>query len=308
VARLMGWTEKAGELVSIVIPAYNRSKYIERAVKSILNQTYENFEVIIVDDHSSDNTLEIANALVANDQRITVLRHDRNMGAQAARNSGIKAAKGSWIAFLDSDDEWLADSLTERYKAAIEQVAQVVHSECYVVRHPENIRKPFGVPPLSGRVFDKLLDKPGPIFPALLVRKAALESIGYLDEEIPSFQEWDTSIRLAAHYSFAFVPQPTFIYHCHSDETISKDRHREALGYEIIIRNHKEAIRNMLGRKGIGRHYEAIGNLYRNAGKMGTSRSFFMKALIYRPWRLFAVPYLRNVMKTFQPATNLDAL
>ncbi|HVO67349.1 MAG TPA: hypothetical protein VMT12_12785, partial [Syntrophales bacterium] len=117
-----------------------------------------------------------------------------------------------------------------------------------------------------------------------------------------------TSIRLAQHFPFAFVPQPTFVYHCHGDDTISKDRYREALGYERIVEKHKEAIRRTLGRKGIGRHYEAIGNLYRNAGKMGTSRSFFMKALIYRPWRLFAVPYLRNVMKTFQPATNLDAL
>ena len=289
------------DLVSVVIPAFNRSAYIGRAVKSVVEQTYAELEVIVVDDCSTDNTVEVVSALADSDRRIALLRHDNNKGAQAARNTGIKAAKGAWIAFLDSDDEWLIDSLAARYKVAMEQNVQVVHSECYVVRYPETSRKLFGVPAISGTVLDKLLGSPGPVFPGLLAKKTALEDIGYLDEEILSFQEWDTSIRLAEHFSFGFVPQPTFVYHCHGDEAISKDRRREALGYERIVEKHKESVRARLGREGMARHYEVIGSFYRNAGEMRTARNFFLKALRHKPWGPFLLWRLKNVIVTFLP-------
>lgn len=100
--------------VSIIIPTYNRAHLIERAIESVLHQTYQDFELIIIDDGSTDNTDDIINKFQKKDDRIIYLKHDRNKGGSAARNTGIKASRGEYIAFLDSDDEWLPEKLEKQ--------------------------------------------------------------------------------------------------------------------------------------------------------------------------------------------------
>jgi len=89
--------------VSVIIPTYNRAHTIGRAIKSVLNQTYQDFEIIVVDDGSTDNTEEVVKSF--RDKRIRYIQHKKNKGAAAARNTGIKSAKGKYIAFQDSDDD-----------------------------------------------------------------------------------------------------------------------------------------------------------------------------------------------------------
>jgi GT2 family glycosyltransferase len=116
--------------------------------------------------------------------------------------------------FLDSDDEWLHDSLALRLQLAEKGRLPVVHSECYVANQGSTELRRFGLP---------LLRKPGTVFPSLLVLKECFQRIGYLDETFLSYQEWDTSIRLAKYYWFGFVPEPNFFYDCRYTEAISKD-------------------------------------------------------------------------------------
>ena len=96
--------------VSVIIPTYNYGRFIERAVNSVLSQSYQDYEIIIIDDGSTDDT---KNRVVVkyHDERIIYIRHDMNRGPSAARNTGIKSSKGEFIAFLDSDDEWEPDKL-----------------------------------------------------------------------------------------------------------------------------------------------------------------------------------------------------
>ena len=107
-------TEKTPK-VSVIIPTYNRAHLVGRAIRSVLNQTYQDFEIIVVDDGSTDNTEEVVKSF--NDPRIRYIRHEENKGAAAARNTGIKAAKGKFIAFQDSDDEWLPKKLEKQMEA-----------------------------------------------------------------------------------------------------------------------------------------------------------------------------------------------
>lgn len=100
--------------VSIVMPAYNAGHYIEAAVRSVLNQTYTDFELIVVDDGSTDSTEEIVRRLSGADTRIVLLRNEKNSGVSASRNAGVARAKGEWIAFLDSDDLWREDKLEKQ--------------------------------------------------------------------------------------------------------------------------------------------------------------------------------------------------
>jgi glycosyltransferase involved in cell wall biosynthesis len=224
-------------LVSVVIPAYNRADKIEASIKSVQAQTYPHWEIIISDDGSKDNTKEVVDGLIAKDNRIRLITHQPNRGAQAARNAGIKASKGDWIAFLDSDDQWLPDSLERRLRIAQKENVPVVHSNAYII-HSNNKKELQKVPALSGQVYKDVLRGEGPMFPCLLVKKEALERIGYLDESIPSYQEWDTAIRLAKIFPFGFEPEPTFIYDYRTENAISRDSARAGRGYEKIVFKH----------------------------------------------------------------------
>jgi glycosyltransferase involved in cell wall biosynthesis len=104
--------ENSSIAVSVVIPTYNRASLLGRAIKSVLEQTYQDFEIIVVDDASTDNTEEVVRNL--RDRRIRYLRHEKNRGGSAARNTGIRAAWGQYIAFQDSDDEWLPEKLKKQ--------------------------------------------------------------------------------------------------------------------------------------------------------------------------------------------------
>lgn len=271
-------------LVSVVIPAYNREKYIARAIRSIQLQGVSGIEIIVVDDCSQDGTMQAVLKCADTDPRIRLISLDKKKGAQAARNTAIRNARGQWIAFLDSDDEWLPDSLSNRLSVAKEQNVEVVHSACYKKQEPNPELKPFYVPPFAGEVYRDLLRRFGPMFQGLLVKKTALERIGLLDEAIISYQEWDTSIRLARHYTFGFVETPTFIYYSHGGETISKDGLREAQGYEQVFNKHKDDIFRFLCRKDLALHYRLIAKLYERAGKTNEARKFLLLALFKWPF------------------------
>ena len=100
------------ELVSVIMPSYNTARFIKEAIESVLNQTYQNFEIIIVDDCSTDNTDEVIAAIT--DERIKYIKNQKNSGAAISRNRALREARGKWIAFLDSDDVWLPEKLEKQ--------------------------------------------------------------------------------------------------------------------------------------------------------------------------------------------------
>jgi glycosyltransferase involved in cell wall biosynthesis len=224
-------------LVTVVVPSFNRASRIEGALRSIQRQTFALWEAVVVDDGSVDNTADKVAQFAGEDSRIRLIRHPHNRGAQAARNTGIDAARTKWIAFLDSDDEWMPESLELRLDAAQRNRVQVIHTGAYVIR--ENADKSlYEVPAIQGWIYTQLLKRPGPMFQGLLVAKEAFAKIGGLDERIVALQEWETTIRLAKHYSFGFVAAPTFVWDCRGGDTITKDRRRDAMGYEQVVRKH----------------------------------------------------------------------
>lgn len=272
------------ELVSIIVPVYNRASKIERALRSIEAQTYPHWEVIVIDDGSTDGTPEVVKRIAEKDRRIRLIRHECNRGAQAARNTGIRAAKGEWIAFLDSDDEWLPHSLKVRLEEARRRNVKVVHSDCYVIKEDGSL-KLYGIPPLAGWIYREVLARPGPMFPSLLVHNTALRRIGLLDERIIAYQEWDTAIRLAKYYPFSFIPEPTFIYDCRGTDTISRDTLKNAIGYEQVIRKHLWSILRNLGPRALSNHYFAAAFRYRKAGHRFDALRCEIIAWLYWPLR-----------------------
>ena len=248
-------------LITVVVPAYNRATTITDCVRSVQAQPYTKWELIVVDDGSSDGTPQVVAKLAQDDPRIRLIQQPRNGGAQAARNAGIRAATGTWVAFLDSDDQYLPDSLGRRMNLAKKENVCVVHSECYVLG-PDGTKKIYHVPPISGNAYPTLLSHEGPVYPGILVTKEALQRIDFLDEHILAFQEWDTSIRLAKYYPFAFEKNPTFIYDCRHADAMSKDLLRGGRGYEQVFRKHFFAILRHVGPRGLTYHYQVAERWY----------------------------------------------
>lgn len=284
------------------MPAYNRAGTVAAALESVRAQTYPHWEAIVVDDGSTDRTVDVVAEMARKDSRIRLLRQDRNHGAQAARNTGIRAARGEWIGFLDSDDQYLPDSIERRLRIAEEANASVVHSECYV-REQGTEPRLYNVSPVKGPSYGRLLEGEGPVFPALFVTRHALERIGYLDENILAFQEWDTSIRLAKHYEFAFEPEPTFVYDLRGSDSMSKDWLRGAAGYSQIVRKHLVAMLRYGGPGVISSHYQTAARWYTNGGDLAAARRCEQRA---GRWAALDRPYsiVRRFRRVLRRATS----
>lgn len=242
--------------ISVVIPVYNRSKTIRYCLDSVLNQTLSPLEVLVVDDCSTDTTKEIVKSYI--DHRVRCIELEKNSGAQAARNRGILEARGIWIAFQDSDDEWLPDKLEKQVAvlAAINfNTLTAIHTNCTCFDYKLDKKIFWDLPRIHGEsVLSKLLTSPGPMFQGLLVSKIALKKIGLLDESVPSYQEWDTSISLSRECHFIHVVEPLFVYHLHNGETISKNKKRDIEGYQYVIDKYREEILEHCGVKVFNAH------------------------------------------------------
>jgi len=227
-------------MISAVIPTYNRAEFIQKSILSAKNQSIKVTEIIIVDDGSTDQTREVADRF-KNDRSIQFIFLNENRGAQAARNAGIHAATSEWIAFLDSDDEWMPDRLENALKVAERTNAGVIYSN-YIQRFTEDGQEQELVmnPCIcEGNVTDRILAKSFVSFPGLLVKRDLLSTIGYLDESIVAWQEWETAIRLSLITDFAYVGIPAFYWNWHPGETISKSQVRDAVGVLQILVKHK---------------------------------------------------------------------
>ncbi len=229
--------------ISVVIPAKNRAHTLPRCLDSVLDQTLPAHETIVVDDSSDDNTRAVVEGYAQRGVRLARLETGR--GAQAARNHGIRIATGDWIAFQDSDDVWLPHKL-ERQVHALSKCAshsnKAVHCDGLKRNLSEDSVSKINIGLFEGHCYAKLLLESGPMFPGLLVSKIDLEAIGLLDENCPSYQEWETAIRLASVCEFVHVREPLFEWTWHSGETISKDLRRDVRGFHYVIEKHRQEI------------------------------------------------------------------
>jgi glycosyltransferase involved in cell wall biosynthesis len=244
--------------VTVVIPTYNRVRFVGRAIRSALAQTYSDIEVVVVDDGSTDDTQTQIESLAQADERVRYLRHEANRGAQAARNTGIRAARGRYIALLDSDDEWLPNKLATQM-AVFEQGPSnlgVVHCG-YRTKHADGQLPQDKCFALRGNIYRELLASYG-LGPTsiLVVKKEHLERAGLFNEQVRAWQEWDMCIRLARHCEFDYVPRSLVVYHLHDSSTISKDLLLSGLGYLDVVGLHRSEILRLCGQDVLAKHLE----------------------------------------------------
>lgn len=240
--------------ISVVIPAYNRENTIRACIESIVRQTLPPTEIIVVDDNSDDRTADIA----ASYSQVAVIRLTERKGAQHARNVGIKAATSQWIAFNDSDDIWLTDKL-EIQSSHIKAYGSNIYHSYFIVNEDGFYRNwHCDISNVYGEAYKQILQGSSPLFQTIVAEKKTFEHIGFLDEQCPSYQEWETSIRLAKHFNFIYINKPTFIYSFNKKDSISKDKKLSIKGYEYITHKHKRSIVEIFGIEDLKARYRHI--------------------------------------------------
>jgi glycosyltransferase involved in cell wall biosynthesis len=196
--------------VSTIIPTYNRSGELLATVESALAQTYPDFEVIVVNDGSDDDTREVAEGI--DDPRVTVIHHPHNRGVAAARNTGIGAARGVLLAFLDDDDRWMPDKLAKQVPLFADPAIGLVY--CGVAIVDERGKVAWQVlPTRRGDIYKALLFKNYPLTGSVVVtRRACFEQLGTFDQKLPPFEDHDMWLRIARRYRVDFVPEALTLF------------------------------------------------------------------------------------------------
>lgn len=271
-------SEDNESLVSVVLPTYNRGYILSEAIKSILNQSYKDFELIIVDDGSTDNTEEVIESF--SDSRIRYIKHDVNKGLSAGRNTGIKHAQGIYIANQDSDDVWLSHKLEK--EVAILDVAPrdvgVVYSKAEKVMRDG---KKIVVPPKTikvkeGNIQNQLLHGNFITMQAALFRKECLNNISGFDETLPALQDWDFWLRISENYKFKYINEVGLSIKISAD-SITKNQKKRLLAREMIFNKHIKKYK---------KHPQIfaelsykIGHAYALLGNMGKARKYLLGAM-----------------------------
>ncbi len=200
-------------LISIVCPLYNAERFITLSLQSALNQSFQDFEIIVVDDGSSDRSSELVNKLISKDSRITLLQEIHH-GIATTRNIGIKRSHGELIAFLDADDLWHPDKLSQQLSSLRQHPEAGIISCLSVLIDEENkILGWIGGVNLNGMVYKHTLERNGISCGSIpLIKKECLYEVGLFDPKLTAASDWDCWIKITKHYPLFTIPKPLVGY------------------------------------------------------------------------------------------------
>lgn len=300
-------------LVSVVIPTYNRARTLGRAIRSVLDQTFKDLELIVVDDGSTDSTA--CSVQRYQEPRLRYLRHAVNRNGSVARNSGIAASRGEYIAFLDSDDEWLPRKL----ELQLRRLGEVADdwAVCYTgfLRIREGVASQTSRAEQEGYLGKELLYRHLPAFGSTgLVERSCFERVGRFNESLPCHQDWDMALRLARRYRIAAVPEPLARIH------ISENRSARTVetGRRLLLAE----MQSDLSKLPLEERRQILANHHRHLARLFALEHAWIRALGYglrAGWNhpatalprslRFVLRRLRNGGQSTEeiPATSLDS-
>lgn len=206
--------------VSVIIPTFNRETLLPRALSSVLGQTGVSFELSVVDDGSTDGT----RALIEKDFPSVNYLHQNNQGPSAARNRGIERSRGQWIAFLDSDDEWLPGKLEAQLAFFRQNPSyRILQTEEIWIRNGKRVNAMNKHKKYGGFIFEKCLPLCAVSPSAVMIHKSLFEEIGLFDESLPACEDYDLWLRIAARHPVGLIEKPYVTrYGGHADQCSSK--------------------------------------------------------------------------------------
>lgn len=208
-------------VISIVMPAYNAERYIQQAIYSVIEQTFSDFELIVVDDCSNDKTAHLVHSIA--DPRVSLIKTKSNSGVSNARNLGMSLAQGEFIALLDADDWWLPQKLELQLEALKAQQAELCYTWTYLYNESTRLTHRTASS-ISGDVYEILLHQNfiGSIGSCLMFRTDIIDRIGGFDTALHYAEDWEFCLRAAKYFRYSVVEVPLLVYRQHPTSCSSK--------------------------------------------------------------------------------------
>lgn len=270
--------------VSVIIPTHNRPEFLHSAITSVLNQTFQDFEIIVVDDASKDDTHNVINCI--NDRRIKYIRHEINKGVSAARNTGITASTSDFIAFLDDDDEWMPEKLGKQVDLIENKSPGVGVVYTGFVRMNRKSTEILGqnIPTKRGTIFNEMLignwigTASTPLF-----RRECFDKVGLFDERISYGEDYDMWIRMSKEFRFEYIEEPLVKYHVHRNG-LTSNHDMVIRGMEILNKKYGQFL--ALNKKSYSHFYLVLGGAYCYNQNMKKGKEAFLKAIKLYPFEI----------------------
>ncbi|MEL6735238.1 MAG: glycosyltransferase family 2 protein [Pseudomonadota bacterium] len=301
----MNTPSKAGSdnpFLSVVIPCYNREETIQDAIESVLTQDYPDFDVIVVDDSSTDRSLDIMKSI--EDPRLTILQNPGPRGSGVSRNYGWKRARGKWIAFQDSDDLWLPGKLKKQMEL-VEQDEQAVAVYCAMVIKPDaspdapvigQVPRP-DITPKSGNILPSLAFYSFISTQTVIIRHDVLEKTDGFDLEMAPIEDWELMIRVAQLGHVLFWDE-NLVEQRFSENSITKMVAKRVFAHTRVLEKNRDVISTVPG--ALAHHHSRISGGYRNLGEYAQAQHHALQALragftLRRTLALFYILFRRSL-------------
>lgn len=220
---------------SIIIPTYSRLELLDKALLSVSKQTYKDYEVLVVNDNPAEQ--QQVDEIVAKFGQAKAFHHTKSLGGNAARNSGIKESTGELIAFLDDDDTWLPEKLSQHYtEHQKDNNIGLVYSDCLYVYNKPSIPDVIYSAELPANIIEAM--GKGSFCPAtssiVTIKRECINECGLFDETLPSFQDWDYWFRIAHKFKFAHIPEILVHFTQHLGDRTSQNEFKRRNGLQQI--------------------------------------------------------------------------
>ena len=281
-------------VVSVIITSYNRPEFIRDAVRSVINQTFKDYEIIIVDDASNEQTQQSIELICNEFDSIKYVHHTENKGLAAARNTGLSSAEGEFAAFLDDDDIWLPTKLEKQVKKisdCTEDVAVVYCGLKFFKNSPDHIVG-VRIPEIRGNIRKRLLRNNFVSPVSVLLRVDCLKRSGRFDENYTgACQDWDLWVRISEFFTFEYIDECLILVRLYDNEiSQSKNAQKYLHGRLSFFNKHKNLIEK--DKTINAQHLREIGNTYHSVGNRKMAIKFLfesMRNVPYSPKTLLCV-------------------
>jgi glycosyltransferase involved in cell wall biosynthesis len=263
-------------LVSVIVPTCNRPEMLRRAVLSILRQSFQDFEVIIVDDGMKDRAEDVIRQI--GDKRIKYIKNEEQQGAAKSRNIGIQKGTGKYIAFLDDDDEFLPEKLERQI--IIMKENEIDFTFCAIELNHESdgkvVKQSFKKTGINNYYEDLLAHKLRTLTSSLMIKKSVLESVFGFDNSFKSCQEWDLMIRISRNHLGYGLNEILVRMNFLSGEHIGGSLDKRIAGRESLLKKHFVELKRRP--KVLAYHYFYLGIFCRDNREMQRARGYFLKS------------------------------
>ncbi len=277
-------------LVSVIMPAFNSEQYISDAIDSVLQQTYQNFELIVVNDGSTDRTEDILKKISNSIHLIS----QSNQGAASARNKGIMAAQGEYISFLDSDDIWFKDTLKLQHEYLTSHLYfGLVYGKRQVFDCKGNLDKnwmiKYGFSQPEGYIFQDLILSASILLSTVMVRRKVLDKVGLFDKSLPLGEDYDLWLSISTKYKIGYIPDDLVKYRRHPKSLTASNYSLKPWDIEVaekalrIYPKEAKKIPPLLLKKGFGEKYFQSGYDAFMKGQYSIARYRFIKSIALVP-------------------------